>query len=39
MVYGAIRAYFDPIASVVSGDGAGKQLVARKKRRRFVYEG
>ena len=39
MAYGAIRAFFDPIASVAGGDGAGKHLAARKKRRRFVYEG
>lgn len=39
MVYGAIRAYFDPVASVVGGDGLAKQTPARKKRRRYVYEG
>ena len=39
MVYGAIRAYFDPIASVVSADGLAKQITPRKKRRRYVYEG
>ncbi len=40
MVYGAIRAYFDPIASVVSADGLGKQVSTRKKRRpRYEYQG
>ena len=40
MVYGAIRAYFDPIASVVSADGLGKQISTRKKRRpRYEYQG
>ena len=39
MVYGAIRAYFDPVASVISADGLGKQISTRKKRRRYVYEG
>lgn len=40
MVYGAIRSYFDPIASVVSADGLGKQISTRKKRRpRYEYQG
>ena len=39
MVYGAIRAFFDPVASVISADGLGKQISTRKKRRRYVYEG
>lgn len=39
MAYGAIRAYFDPVASVVSADGLAKQVSTRRKRRRYVYEG
>ena len=39
MVYGAIRAYFDPVVAVVSADGLGKQISTRRKRRRYVYEG
>ena len=39
MVYGAIRSFFDQVASVISADGLGKQISTRKKRRRYVYEG
>lgn len=38
LAYGAIRAFFDPVASVISADGLGKQISTRKKRRRYVYE-
>ena len=39
MVYGAIRAFFDPVASVISADGLGKQISTRKKRRpRYEYQ-
>lgn len=36
MAYGAIRAYFDPVASLARPDGA--PVPARRKRRRYVYE-
>ena len=39
MVYGAIRAFFDPVATVASADEIAAQARRRKKRVRYVYEG
>lgn len=37
MAYGAIRSYFDSIATVARADGSAKP--AKRRRRRYVYEG